>query len=369
MHLSPLSFVFSPRSATGSDKAPVAVSAPRQQQPLPLSLPRARATVATSPAEPRGTPLGQISPIVEDFVIGGVAVAVSKMAAAPITRAKLLLQCQGSNAQAFAISGTQRFGGLIDVLRRVPSEQGSIRALWRGVTPDLLRYFPQQAITYSVYERARTALNVQHAETFAERLVANVGAGGAAGALVLLAVQPLDHARTKLALDVGAAGKRQFTGMFDCLGKTAGARGWLKHGVYNGLGVSVGGMVMYRGLHFGLYSSFRDTDAFADADFWAKFGLGYCVTMTATLLTYPLDTVRRRLMMDAGRAESESMYKGALHCARKLVTEEGVAAFYRGAGVNVLSGLCGALVLVFCDDAKFTYQEWKYALAGSQGYA
>ena len=204
MYPSPLSFVFGPWSTTGTIQ-PCHIACTyrarrrrRRRRHRRLRQPRAQPSLgdSTGPHFPRHG----------GFCHRWYCCRSVKMVAAPIAR-KLLLQCQGANAQALpclARSGSEARG----VLRRVPSEQGSIRALWRGLTPDLLRYFPQQAITLACYERARTALNVQHAETFGERLVANVGAGSAAGALVLLAVHPLDLARTKLALDVGTASKR-----------------------------------------------------------------------------------------------------------------------------------------------------------------
>ena len=44
----------------------------------------------------------------------------------------------------------------------------------------------------------------------------NMASGGLAGAGSLTIVYPLDYARTRLASDVGT-GKRQFTGLSDCL--------------------------------------------------------------------------------------------------------------------------------------------------------
>ena len=37
-----------------------------------------------------------------------------------------------------------------------------------------------------------------------------------------------------------------------------------------------------------------------NAGFLGKFALGYAVTVTAGLLSYPLDTIRRRMMMTSG---------------------------------------------------------------------
>lgn len=69
-------------------------------------------------------------------------------------------------------------------------------------------------------------------------------------------------------------------------------------------------------------------------------------------MSYPFDTVRRRLMMQAGRAEADKMYKGQLDCWYKIAAQEGVPAFFKGAFSNILRGTGGALVLVLYDEFK-----------------
>merc|ERR1711898_59619 len=90
---------------------------------------------------------------------------------------------------------------------------------------------------------------------FHMRLGSNVAAGGAAGATSLLVVYPLDFARTRLAMDVGADGEREFKGTLDTILKTAKESGWFKGGVYNGFAISCTGIIIYRGAYFGLYDS------------------------------------------------------------------------------------------------------------------
>ena len=92
---------------------------------------------------------------------------------------------------------------------------------------------------------------------------------------------PLDYARTRLASDVGS-GKRDFDGLFDCLKKTAsGPKGFL--GLYNGFGVSVIGIVPYRGVYFGLYDTLssgnpyrKETGILGIASKFAVAQVGFC---------------------------------------------------------------------------------------------
>lgn len=76
------------------------------------------------------------------------------------------------------------------------------------------------------------------------------------------------------------------------------------------------------------------------------------VTTASGIISYPFDTVRRRMMMQSGRAKSEVMYKNTLDCWVKIGKQEGSGAFFKGAFSNVLRGTGGALVLVFYDEVK-----------------
>merc|ERR1712065_115833 len=252
---------------------------------------------------------------VEDFLLGGVAAAVSKTIAAPIERVKLLLQNQGESAAAEAQG---EYKGIVDVFVRVPKEQG-VGAFWRGNMANVIRYFPTQALNFMFKERYKKIFKVEKDASFGMRLYSNVASGGAAGATSLCVVYPLDFARTRLAVDVGSGGKREFTGTFDCIKKTAQKNGMFKKGgVYNGFWISCAG-----------------------------------------IMAYPIDTIRRRMMMVAGGANA-SKYKSSLHAFQIIMKEDGAAALFKGAGSNVLRGLAGALVLVGFDELKKAYTEFMY---------
>jgi len=314
---------------------------------------------ASKPAKPdKGSDKGgaKKTNMIEDFLLGGTAAAVSKTIAAPIERVKLLLQNQGEQAAI-----TTKYTGIIDVFRRVPAEQG-ILSLWRGNLANVLRYFPTQALNFMFKDYYKQYLERPRSEGFWPCLMGNMASGGAAGATSLLVVYPLDFARTRLAVDVGKdKASREFSGTLDCILKTARTAGWGKGGVYNGFVVSCVGIVFYRGAYFGLYDTVSDLDSMKDAGFLQKFALGYSVTVFAGLLSYPLDTIRRRMMMTSG-GEKGKKYKSSIDCFVKIIRnpKEGPVALYKGAGSNILRGLAGALVLVGFDYCKNYYLEWKY---------
>lgn len=86
----------------------------------------------------------------------------------------------------------------------------------------------------------------------------NLASGGAAGASSLLFVYSLDYARTRLANDAKAAkkgGERQFNGLVDVYRKTLQSDGIA--GLYRGFNISCVGIIVYRGLYFGMYDSLK----------------------------------------------------------------------------------------------------------------
>jgi len=73
------------------------------------------------------------------------------------------------------------------------------------------------------------------------------------------------------------------------------------------------------------------------------------VTNCSGWLSYPLDTVRRRMMMSSGRGTA--LYTSTWDCFRKIYKNEGgMKPFYKGALSNIFRGVGGALVLVLYDE-------------------
>merc|ERR1719179_43360 len=77
-----------------------------------------------------------------------------------------------------------------------------------------------------------------------------------------------------------------------------------------------------------------------------SFLLGWGVTVTAGLMSYPIDTIRRRMMMTSGGGVK---YKGSIDCGRQILANEGFMSMMKGAGANVLRGVAGAGVLAVFD--------------------
>jgi len=292
----------------------------------------------------------------ENFALSGAAAVISKTVAAPIERVKLLIQNQEEMIKAGTLK--EPYKGPLDCLRRVMAEEG-VQPLWRGNAANCLRYFPTQALNFMFKERIKTTVGGMFTgQGFATKLGKNVASGGAAGFLSLCFVYSLDYARTRLANDLKSTkkggGERQYNGLVDVYRQTLKTDGIA--GLYRGFVISAVGIVVYRGFYFGLFDTVNPLLP-ENSPFIVTFGLGYAVTVSSGLLSYPIDTIRRRMMMTSGQAVK---YSGSLDCARQILANEGFMSMMKGAGANILRGMAGAGTLAGFDIFKTKYTEYMY---------
>jgi solute carrier family 25 (adenine nucleotide translocator) protein 4/5/6/31 len=293
-----------------------------------------------------------------DFLMGGVSAAVSKTAAAPIERIKLLIQNQDEMIKAGRLD--RPYTGITDCFKRVVASEG-ITPLWRGNLANVLRYFPTQALNFAFKDYFKRMFGYnRNKDGYTKYFIGNLASGGAAGACSLFFVYSLDYARTRLANDnksTKSGGERQFNGLVDVYRKTLKTDGIA--GLYRGFVISCVGIIIYRGLYFGLYDSLKPivlTGTMKDS-FIGSFFLGWGITIAAGLASYPLDTIRRRMMMTSGEAVK---YKSSIDCASQIIKAEGVKSLFKGAGANILRGIAGAGVLAGYDELQIIFFGKKY---------
>ncbi|KAG5517582.1 hypothetical protein RHGRI_038100 [Rhododendron griersonianum] len=297
-----------------------------------------------------------------DFLMGGVSAAVSKTAAAPIERVKLLIQNQEEMIKSGRLS--EPYKGIGECFSRTIKEEG-FGSLWRGNTANVIRYFPTQALNFAFKDYFKRLFNFKKdRDGYWKWFAGNLASGGAAGASSLLFVYSLDYARTRLANDAKSAkkgGERQFNGLVDVYRKTIASDGVA--GLYRGFNISCVGIIVYRGLYFGLYDSIKPvilTGNLQDS-FFASFALGWVITNGAGLASYPIDTVRRRMMMTSGEAVK---YKSSFDAFSQILKNEGAKSLFRGAGANILRAVAGAGVLAGYDKLQVVVFGKKYGSGG-----
>jgi len=284
---------------------------------------------------------------------GGVAGAIAKTVAAPLERVKLIIQCQDANPKIRS-GEMERYKGMVDCFKRVYSEEG-LAAFWRGNLPNVARYFPVAAFNFAFKDSIKALFPAyDHKAQFLAFFVVNLLSGGLAGGLSLTLVYPLDYARTRLAADVSKRGSSpQFEGLGDCIMQTVTKNG--PFALYKGYFISVVGIIVYRGAYFGLFDTLQGLNPFhytGGGLSWYLLALlsafinAQLVSIIAGFVSYPIDTVRRRLQMEASMAQINRVYRGACHCAHVILTTEGCSAIFKGFLANVWRGALTSVMLV-----------------------
>lgn len=289
-----------------------------------------------------------------EFLLSGVAAGVSKTGAAPIERIKLLVQNQDEMIKQGTLD--RRYNGIVDCTKRTMASEG-LGSFWRGNLANVLRYFPTQALNFAFKGQIKALFATGKDASNVTKFATNIASGGFAGSMSLTVVYSLDFARTRLANDAkGKDGKRQFNGLIDVYKKTLASDGI--SGLYRGFAISCVGIFIYRGLYFGLYDTLKPMFLGPDASFLVSFLLGWAVTVVSGLASYPIDTVRRRMMMTSGTGV---FYKSSLDCGMQVIKNEGFMSLMKGAGANVLRGIAGAGVLSGFDVVKKAYIDMRTA--------
>ncbi|KJH47272.1 ADP/ATP translocase 1 [Dictyocaulus viviparus] len=285
-----------------------------------------------------------ISKFVIDLSVGGASAAISKTVVAPIERVKLLLQVQYSHKD---ITAQNRYNGIVDAFLRVPKEQGFL-SFWRGNFTNVMRYFPTQALNFAFNDLYKSFMlkDVSYSQNFWKYTFSSLAAGGCAGSTTLCFVYPLDFIRTRLSVDVGThKANRDYLGFMDCLKKTLNSNGVI--GLYRGFSISIQTYFIYRASYFGLYDSIRQSiqKDKKKLNFFGSFIIAQVVSIFSAYLTYPWDTVRRRMMIRGTLSSGR-----ALQAAKRILAEEGVRGLFKGGLANILRSSGGALVMA-------TYEE------------
>lgn len=195
--------------------------------------------------------------MVMSSIAGGAAAGIAKTCMAPLERVRIIRQA------------SERRGGSFSLLKSIYREEG-IRGLWKGNGVNLARVVPSYAVRFSVFG------HLSDNEMFKNPFIA----GCISGLASALASYPLEVLRTRMS--VGSSLWEAF------------AQGRL----YSGCSLTVLETMPYAGLTLGTYNYMRNNFSLTSGeDLWTRTGCGLLSGFVATLVCFPLDTLRRNKMV------------------------------------------------------------------------
>lgn len=289
----------------------------------------------------------------------------AKTLTAPLDRLKLVVQSRGSLGN----EAVAQYGGPFTALTRMVKQEGFL-ALWRGNVAMMCIQggsFASNFMFLDLYKKGCKKV-IGDQQPFLTSFVSGALAGGTA----LTLFHPFGLMRTKLALDMGQSHQRLYpNGMRDVFRQSVQTNGF--RSLFQGYGVALASVSLYRMVYLGGYDyikgklvvrrrqSNRSNPKTTPKDtsklpFAERLVAAQAISMVASTVHYPLDTVRRRLMMQSDA--TVKTYSGTKDCFVQIFRQEGFKGYYRGLGTNYIRSTGAALLLVsydFLNDALMNF--------------
>jgi solute carrier family 25 (adenine nucleotide translocator) protein 4/5/6/31 len=276
--------------------------------------------------------------IIWTFILSCISGLISKTLLSPIDRVKLLLQCQKVLLDKGVLDTSYK--GVLDCISRIYNTEGFL-SFWKGNLSDCIRHILTQALSQTLKDRITKAFS-NNTDNFYIKYFKNLLSGALAGCIFLLPIYSLDVCSARLALDIISAkdGQRQYSGIIDVYYQIITTEGVI--GFYRSYLLSCLGIFVYRGLYFTIYDALKPI-AGNNKNRMNSFILALFVLVITGLICYPLDTVRTTIMITSC---AEVQYLDFL----KVCQNEDCGYLFSGAGVNVIKGIAGAIIIEGIND-------------------
>ena len=224
-----------------------------------------------------------------------VSDVITLTATAPLERVMLLLQTQECRD-----TSTVSYDGVRDCLQRLVSEQG-IASLWCGNTVRISAAILGRSLTEFLNEVVLDRLIPDAKDDDKEaKMRRRVVAAFIAGLTSVAITYPLQYAAFQMSGHVGRD-KPAFNSVKECLVTTVRTAGL--SGLFRGLGVTMWGILVNRSTCYGNYEWVQKANPFRHSSkswlqWTSTFGATQVVELFAVYVSYPLETVSRRLQME-----------------------------------------------------------------------
>ncbi|DBA00895.1 TPA: hypothetical protein N0F65_006095 [Lagenidium giganteum] len=279
------------------------------------------------------------------LMAGGVAGSIGKTVTAPLSRLTILFQVHSM----VSTRHTDRYSSsVVGAFGKVMRNEGLL-ALWKGNGASVLHRFPYSAVNFFTFEVVKTAIVTQNHPSFKDKSWTTMFASGAiAGAVATIACYPIDLIRTRLATQLNT--DVRYHGIRHAAQRISAEEGVF--GLYRGLGATLMVTVPNLAINFTLYEGLKNyARTYRDAQRRRRMEVDEIVALqddnmhigvvdtlicgglagiASSLVTFPVDVVRRRLQISGIHAETHGIPPTPWGIATELYHTQGVRGFYRG---------------------------------------
>jgi solute carrier family 25 (mitochondrial thiamine pyrophosphate transporter), member 19 len=258
-----------------------------------------------------------------DAVAGAAAGAGARLVIAPLDLIRIRMQLQADGCSS-----------MVEIVNQVLNTEGGFRSLFRGNLSATYLWVAYSGVQFGVYGSLSDYLK-QTQLVSAPGVAFCAGAGG--GVCATLATYPLDLCRTTFA----AKGLSAVTD--STIGRPPRTIGEFAVSLYQQKGLggffagsrpAIFGIIPYMGLNFALYDILIKQRTPDNPVFYSGFA-GAISGSLSKLAVYPLDTVKKRLQVQAFFL-GERQYRGAWDCFHTMARTEGARSLYKGVVPSVI---------------------------------
>ena len=198
---------------------------------------------------------------------------------------------------------------------------------FKGNWSNVVKIAPQTALEFYLYEFYKQQLLEENEQSKLKKMLC----GNLTGASVGMLIHPLELVRTHLSVSVknfDAAGTTKPT-----IQSTMSDLYWKGGipGLYRGLCSSLMAITPFIGVKMATFDILKAhfmLDKSHPYFVWLNMGLGSFAGVVSVTIGYPLDTIRRRMMMRGTKGYTN--YNSTYECILKVHRTEGLTGFYKG---------------------------------------
>ena len=249
-----------------------------------------------------------------------------------------------------------RFAGPIDCTRQTVQQYG-MRGLYRGLPSLLYGSIPKSAVRFTSFEQLSARLRDADGRlSTSSSLLAGLGAGAIEAVVI---VCPMETVKVKFINDQSSA-KPRFTSFSQGLRVIVAEEGI--RGTYKGLTATILKQATNQAIRFTVYNELKKwlgVDPKKSANPLISLGCGAIAGAASVFGNTPLDVIKTRM-----QSLESAKYKNSLDCARRILSEEGAGAFYKGVTPR-LGRVCldVAIVMTLYEQVlaliNYSFPDWK----------
>ena len=235
-------------------------------------------------------------------------------------------------------------GGILSYMRYIVKTEG-LRALYKGLAPNLVGVAPSRAIYFTIYSKSKNFLGMLGPLSPSSPLVHMLSAITASFSTSTL-TNPIWFVKTRLQLDFRAIGVRK---KVETLVKEVYAKEGIS-GFYRGLTASYAG-ASETVLYFVTYERAKEILAkFKNVSTEDLNSLDHVISagvskFFATASVYPHEVARTRMRQQLLDPDGRYLYTGFFQTLKKVYKEEGRSGLYGGMGAHLLRQIPNTVIM------------------------